>query len=202
MSDLTSGIRRAAAPERKPGAVVTSSSGVNQGDPTLSREPGRETIGSRSKAFPSDAGAGHKSNGWHELTDVEHRAYTETAVNLTLNAGDVLTLDPTRCQNWRVSVNGATTIIMPAPSFPEPAVARIDAPERSRLWSCVLIVDVPSGGTFPTIQGAKWSEKAAAPNVKKADGTDPEDWGGRYSFTFVLDPLLGDVIGHEGAVRV
>lgn len=202
MSDLTSGIRRAAAPERKPGAVVTSSAGVNQGDPTLTREPSRETVGSRSKAFPSDAGAGHKSNGWHELTDVEHRAYTETAVILSLNADETLTIDPTRCQVWRVAVNGATTIIVPAPSFPEPAIARLDAPERSRIWSCVLLLQVPSGGVFPSIEGAKWSDGATTPYVKKPDGTDPSDWGGRYTFTFVFDPAMGDVIGHEGAVRV
>lgn len=199
--DLTTGIRRAATPLRPQGHRAPSTAGVNQGDPTLAVQPPIVApTGGQAPAFPA-AVSRHEDHGWNELHAVEMRGYTETLVALTLAPGDTLTLDPTRAQVWRVAVTGSATIVIPNPSFPEPAVARQDAPERMRLWSVVLIVEVPAGGTFPAITGAKWSEGRTAPYVDRADGEEPENWGGRYTFTFMHDPINGDVLGFEGGIR-
>jgi len=200
-NDFTSGIRRAAAPARSQGHKAPSTAGLNGGDPTLATQaPAVPSTGAMAPAFPVAAGR-HEDHGWHEQNATEFRAYTETLVALSLADGETLTIDPTRAQIWRVSVSGATTIVIPNPSFPEPAVARQDAPERMRTWSCVLIVSVPSDGTFPVISGARWAEGKTSPNIKLADGTDPDNWGGRYVFTFVHDPVLGSVLGFEGGSR-
>lgn len=200
--DLTTGIRRAATPPRPQGHRAPSTAGVNQGDPSLSvQPPAGAPSGGQAPAFPA-VRSGHEDRGWHELHAVEMRGYTETLVAVTLAPGDTLTLDPTRAQVWRVAVTGAATIVVPNPSFPEPAVGRQDAPERMRTWSCVLIVSVPSGGVFPTISGATWSEGRSTPDVKLVDGEEPSDFGGRYAFTFVADPVSGDVMGLEAGVRL
>lgn len=200
--DLTTGIRRAATPPRAPGHRAPSTAGVNQGAPAISAPvPVGAPSGGRAPAFPAPV-ARHEDRGWHELHAVEMRGYTETLVAVTLGPDETLTLDPTRAQVWRVAVTGAATIVVPKPEFPEPSVLRQDAPERMRTWSCVLIVSVPSGGIFPTITGAKWSEGGTAPNVLLSDGEEPEDYGGRYIFTFVYDPVDGDVIGIESGVRI
>ncbi len=199
--DLTSGIRRAQAPARPQGHKAPSTAGVNGGDPVLvTQPPAVATAGAQPPAFPAPVGR-HEDRGWHELHAVEHRAYTETLVALSLGDGETLTLDPTRAQVWRVAVSGTTTIAVPNPSFPAAATPRQDAPERMRTWSCVLIVSVTSGGTFPAITGAKWSEGRSTPDLTLADGSEPEDYGGRYAFTFVHDPLSGDVLGMEAGVR-
>lgn len=201
MADLTGGIRRAVAPERPSGNKAPSTAGLNAGDPSLVVQEPVKQMPVNAPAFPKSDGA-HKSNGWHELTDVEVRAYTETMAAVNLAAGGTLTLDPVRCQIWRVAVTGATTIVIPKPTFPSPVNPRQDAPERKRTWSCVLIVSVPSGGSFPTITGAKWSEKASTPNVKNPDGSMPVDMSGRYVFTFVYDPIADEVLGFEGGLRI
>lgn len=200
--DLTSGIRRAQAPARAPGHRAPSTAGMNGGESVIApRPPATPARGGQTPAFPTPV-ARHEDRGWHELHAVEMRGYTETLVAVTLGPDETLTLDPTRAQVWRVAVTGAATIVVPKPEFPEPSVLRQDAPERMRTWSCVLIVSVPSGGIFPTITGAKWSEGGTAPNVLLSDGEEPEDYGGRYIFTFVYDPVDGDVIGIESGVRI
>lgn len=202
MTDLTSGIRRAQAPARPAGHKAPSTAGLNAGDPVLQTQaPVVPAQGGRPPAFPGSSAQRHEDRGWHEMHAVEMRGYTETLVALSLADSETLTIDPTRAQIWRVAVSGSTTIVIPNAEFPEPAVVRQDAPERMRTWSCVLIVSVPSGGILPTISGAKWSEGQSAPQVKLADGTDPEDWGGRYAFTFVFDPVSNDVLGFEGGSR-
>lgn len=202
MSNLTAGIRRAATPDRATGRPVPSTAGVNDGDPTLQSPTPTRTVGAAAPAFPKSEGA-HKSNGWHELTDVEIRAYTETIVALTVAGGQTLTIDPTRVQVWRVAVTGnGATIIIPKPTFPSPSTARKDATERRRTWSCVLIVAVSPGIDFPTVQGALWSEKSAFPNIKNPDGSDPTDYGGVYAFTFLFDPLTNLIYGFEGGLRL
>lgn len=199
--DLTGGIRRAAEPPRRAGYSAPSTAGVNQGDPSLSAPvPATQPAGGSAPAFPSAVGR-HEDHGWHEMQAVEHRAYTETLVALSLAAGDTLTIDPTRAQVWRVAVAGAATIAIPNPSFPEAATARQDAPERKRSWSCVLIVSVPSGVAFPTITGAKWAEGRTAPDLTLPNGSTPASYAGRYVFTFVADPVSGDVLGFEGGSR-
>ncbi|MBB4102405.1 hypothetical protein [Allorhizobium borbori] len=200
MTDLTTGIRRAATPERSPGPNVTSTAGVNAGDPTLQSQPPIRTVGATAPAFPKAEGA-HKSNGWHELTDVEIRAYTETMVVLNVPDGGSVALDPTRCQIWRVSVAGQTTIILPMPEFPTAATPRQDAPERMRTWSCVLMLSVPSGGSIPSFQGVSWSEKATIPDTLNPDGSQPVNYGGLYVFTFLFDPVSNVVLGFEGGMR-
>lgn len=97
MTDLTAGIRRAAAPERARGAAVPSTAGVNSGDPVLQAPTPPSAVGGNAAAFPK-LDAGHKSMGWHELTDVEVRAYTETVVALTLTTGQSITIDATAVQ--------------------------------------------------------------------------------------------------------
>lgn len=200
--DLTTGIRRAATPERPQGHRAPSTSGVNQGDPSLTvSPPATPSAGAQAPAFPAPVGR-HEDHGWHELHAVEHRAYTETLVALSLASGESLTIDPTRAQVWRVAVTGAATIFVSTNvEFPEAATPRQDAPERKRTWSWVLIVSVPAGAPFPTIAGAKWSEGRVVPEVRLADGTDPENWAGRYVFTFVHDPLANDILGFEGGAR-
>ncbi|MQV12194.1 hypothetical protein GHL01_00345 [Sinorhizobium meliloti] len=200
MSDLTAGIRRAAAPERTKGAIVPSTAGSNGGDPVLQAPTPSKTVGGSAAAFPK-AEAAHKSMGWHELTDVEVRAYTETMVNLELSNGESLTLDPTRVQVTRVEVSGETTIIVPKPEFPAAATPRQDSANRHRTWSCVLIVFVPLGGEFPTISGVKFAEGQTAPNLKKPDGTDSADYAGTYVMTFVFDPIAHQVYGFESGMR-
>lgn len=203
--DLTSGIRRAAAPPRQPGHKPPSTAGVNQGDPTLSPQPpATQPAGGQAPAFPARNG-GHEDRGWHELNAVEHRAYVETLVSLGLADGESLTLDPTRAQIWRVAVSGAGIITVAIPEFPTASNTRQDAPERKRSWSCVLIVDVAEGATFPSINGVKWSEGRTAPDVTRPDGTVPTEeeggWKGRYVFTFVHDPVAEEVLGFEGGSR-
>jgi hypothetical protein len=199
--DLTSGIRRAAAPVRPAGHKAPSTAGINGGDPVLATQPPAvATPGAQAPAFPASQGR-HEDRGWHEMHAVEMRGYTETLVALSLADGETLTLDPTRAQVWRVAVSGSTTIVVPNPSFPEPAVVRQDAPERMRTWSCVLVVSVPPGGSPPTISGAKWAEGTTSPYLKLADGADPEDWGGRYAFTLVHDPVSNDVMGFVAGAR-
>lgn len=199
--DLTSGIRRAATPARTPGHKAPSTAGLNRGEPVLAPQPTAvAATGAQPPAFPTPVSR-HEDRGWHELHAVEMRGYTETMVALSLTNGDTLTIDPTRAQIWRVAVSGTTTIAVPNPQFPVPATLRQDAPERMRTWSCVLIVSVPSGGTPPIINGAKWSEGSTSPYLKLSDDSDPADWGGRYVFTFIADPVSGDVIGFEGGSR-
>jgi hypothetical protein len=201
MADLTSGIRRAATPARPQGYKAPSTARLNPGDPSLvAQAPAAPPTGGQAPAFPISNGR-HEDRGWNEMHAVEMRGYTETLVALSLADGETLTLDPTRAQVWRVAVSGATTIIVPSADFPEPAVARQDAPERLRTWSCVLIVSVPSGEAFPTISGVRWSEGRGTPDLTLADGTEPEDYGGRYTFTFVHDPVSGDVLGMESGAR-
>ena len=200
MSNLTAGIRRAATPERATGRPVPSTAGVNDGDPILQSPTPARTVGAAAPAFPKSEGA-HKSLGWHELTDVEHRAYTETLASFVLTDGQSVTLDPIRVQVYRIEVSGATTITVPKPSFPVPANARQDDPARHRTWSCVLMVFVPIGGTVPTITGAKWAEGQTTPNIKTPIGEDPDDYGGTYVFTFVYDPIANQVYGFESGAR-
>lgn len=200
MSNLTAGIRRAAKPERATGRSVPSTAGVNDGDPTLQSPTPTRTVGATAPAFPKSEGA-HKSNGWYELTDVEMRAYTETMAAVTVVGGQTLTIDPTRVQVYRIEVSGATTIMVPKPSFPVPMNARQDAPARHRTWSCVVMIFVPLGGTFPTITGAKWAEGQTTPNIKTPTGEDPTDYGGTYVFTFVYDPVANQVYGFESGAR-
>lgn len=198
--DLTAGIRRTATPPRSAGHQVAKTIGVNTGEPTLQRESSQD-FSYTAKGFPSIAGAGHKDNTWHELTNVEHRAFTETSLALTLAAGQTLKLDPTRVQIYYVDITGPATIDVGPVAFPEPEVPRQDAPERRRTYSSVLRLSIPSGGSFPTIIGAVWSEGRAGPNLTLPDGTEPEDFGGRYTFTFLFDPVIGDILGHEGGLR-
>lgn len=199
--DLTGGIRRAQAPARAPGHRAPSTAGVNAGDATIAPQPAAlPSAGAKAPAFPIRVSR-HEDHGWHELHAVEHRAYTETMVSLSLAPGETLILDPTRAQVWRVSVTGAATISVPVPEFPEPAVVRQDAPERGRTWSCVLFVEVASGGVLPAITGVSWAEGAAGPDFLLADGEEPEDWAGRYVITLVHDPVAGDVLGFEGGAR-
>lgn len=199
--DLTTGIRRAATPLRPQGHRAPSTAGVNQGDPKLAVQPPvGSPSGGHAPAFPSPVHR-HEDRGWHELQAVEHRAYAETLVSVSLAGGDTLTIDPSLAQVWRVQASGGATIHVPAGELPLPSVPRQDAPERMRLWSVVLIVEVPAGGTFPAITGAKWSEGRTAPYVDRADGEEPENWGGRYTFTFMHDPINGDVLGFEGGIR-
>lgn len=201
MSDLTSGIRRAAAPQRPRGPAVPTTSGTNSGDPTLQAPAPSRTVGGVAPSFPK-SDTGHKSLGWHELTDVEVRAYTETMVALIIGAGETLTVDPTRCQIWRVMVNGAgSTIVIPKPEFPTAATPRQDAPERRRTWSCVLIVNAVTSDSFPTISGALWGEKLAHPDISNPDGSDPVDRSGTYVFSFLYDPVSDVVYGFEGGLR-
>lgn len=198
--DIVKGIRAREQLERSKGASVPSTAGKNAGDPTLQAPTPVKNVGAFPPAF-AKPDAAHKSLEWHELTAVEHRAYMETMVSLSLTDGQSLTLDPTRVQVYRVEVSGATTISIPKPTFPEPATPRQDAPERRRTWSCVLMVFVPLGGTFPTIAGAKWAEGQTAPNIKTPTGEDPTDYGGTYVFTFVYDPIANQVYGFESGAR-
>jgi len=201
MADLTSGLRRAETRPRATGPAVPSTAGMNQGENTITGATPSRNVGASAPAYPDKSAGSHKSNAWHEMTDVEFRAYTETMVAITIPVGGSYTLDPTRAQVWRVHVAGAATIVIPNPTFPVPVTVRQDAPERTKTWSCVLVVNVPTGAPFPTISGAKWSEKASVPNVKNPDGTTPVDFSGRYAFTFVHDPIAGDVLGFEGGLR-
>ncbi len=200
MTDLTAGIRRAAAPERAKGPTVPSTAGSNGGDPVLQAPTPSSAVGGSAASFPKADGA-HKTMGWHELSDVEVRAYTETLVALTLMNGEAVTIDPTRCQLWRLSVSGETTVVVPRAVFPAPATERRDAPERRRTWSCVVIVSVPSGGKMPTFSGPKWAEGSTQPNIKSADGTTPANLGGVYVFTFMYDPIYNEVLGFESGSR-
>ena len=200
MTELTTGIRRAAVPERKPGRRPPSTAGRNGGEPHLQGQAPVAPAQGRAAAFPV-AVQRHEDHGWHEVHAVEMRGYTETLVSVSLAPGETLLLDPTRAQVWRVSVSGSATIPVPVPEWPEPAVVRQDAPERCRTCSCVLVVEVASGGAFPTITGVAWAEGAATPDILLADGEEPDDWGGRYVFTLLHDPVVGDVLGFEGGSR-
>lgn len=201
-TDLTGGIRRAAEPPRRPGHTAPSTAGINQGSPTLAAQPpATQPSGGNARAFGREVHR-HEDRGWHELHAVEHRAYMETVVAVTVADGETLVLDPTRAQVWRVAVTGAATIsLVPAPEFPEAATPRQDAPERMRTWSLVLLLEVPPGGDLPAFTGVKWPGGTAAPQLTD-DGLPPSGgWGGRYTFTLVHDPVAGDVLGHPGGIR-
>jgi len=201
MTDLTGGIRRAAEPPRPQGHREPSTAGRNAGEPTLTGSPPAEAPqGANSPRFPVPVRR-HEDHGWHELHAVEHRAYTETLVAVTLGEGEGLVIDPTAAQIWRVAVEGAATITIPNAEFPQPRAVRTDSPERMRSWSCVLIVSVGEDAPFPVIEGAKWEEGRAAPDVLPPDGSTPDSWQGRYVFTFVHDPVSDDVLGFEGGSR-
>ncbi len=199
--DLTGGIRRAQAPARAPGHRAPSTAGINGGDAVIAPQPAATSAaGAKAPAFPV-AVARHEDRGWHELHAVEHRAYTETLVSVTLGSGDTLTLDPTRAQVWRVTAPGDATVVVPSAAFPDPATPRQDSPERMRTWSCVLILEVPAGSAFPSITGARWAEGNEHPYVLLGDGDEPEDYGGVYVYTFVHDPISGHVLGMESGAR-
>jgi hypothetical protein len=146
----------------------------------------------------------HEDRGWHEMHAVEMRGYTETMVAMTLGEGEAIEIDPTRAQIWRIEVTGTTgTISVSTEAFPTPTNPRKDAPERMRTWSCVLLVSVAAGAVFPSVVGVKWSEGRTEPDVTMPDGSVPDEdgWPGRYYFTFLHDPVAGDVLGFEGGAR-
>lgn len=93
------------------------------------------------------------------------------------------------------------TVNVVKPTFPTPATPRQDAPERMKTWSTVLIISVPSGGTFPTITGVKWPEASPSPNLLRADGSEPTNYGGVYVMTLMFDPIYNEVLGFEAGCR-
>jgi hypothetical protein len=167
---LTAEIRSAETPARGRGHSVpstgaTSPALANQGDRAV-RLPGRQTD------FPAEGMGGPARRdaanhfGWKLQAGMEIRSYAETIAVRTVNAGDVLLIDPAMATIWRVNAAGSFSI-----SVADLQNMTVAGEPASRVLSLVLYIQRASGVVITWPIGTLWGADVRDPD---GDG-DPAD---------------------------